>query len=124
MKSYFHRIKPHWELEIKASEEAASIGNREAEFKHLERAHVLGQYSTLLHTKTHILMMLWGFHNRNFEEIAGQIFRIIVAFTKTIFGLIPSGNTGGSNVNPFKKMPISSDLQFIISNAGSTDLNS
>jgi len=93
MKSYFYRIKPHWDLEISASKEAASIGDKEAEFKHLERAHVLGQYSTFLHTKTHILMMFWRIRNRNYQEIAGQIFRILGAVTKTIFGLIPSGNT-------------------------------
>ena len=53
----------------------------------------------------------------NIQEVAGQIFRISGAVTKTIFGLIPSGNTGGSNVSPFKRMPISPELQAIISTA-------
>ena len=120
MKSYYHRIKPYWDLEIATAKQSASIGEREEEFKHLERAHILGQNSTLLHTRTHILMMLWGIRQRNIQEVAGQIFRVFGALTKTIFGLIPSGNTGGSNVSPFKKMPVSPELQAIISTARST----
>ena len=114
MKSYYHRIKPYWDLEIALAKKSASTGDREEEFKHLERAHILGQNSTLLHTRTHILMMLWGIRQRNIQEVAGQIFRVFGALTKTIFGLIPSGNTGGSNVSPFKRMPISPELQLII----------
>jgi hypothetical protein len=50
----------------------------------------------------------------NIQEVAGQIFRFFGAVTKTIFGQIPSGNTGGSNVSPFKRTPISPELQLII----------
>ena len=32
-------------------------------------------------------------------------------------GQIPPGNTGGSNVSPFKRMPISPELQLIINSA-------
>ena len=120
MKSYYQQIKPYWDLEISSAKKSASTGDREEEFKHLERAHILGQNSTLLHTRTHILMLLWGIRQRNTQEVAGQIFRVFGALTKTIFGLIPSGNTGGSNVSPFKKMPVSPELQAIISTARST----
>ena len=120
MISYYQQIKPYWVLEISSAKKSASTGDREEEFKHLERAHILGQNSTLLHTRTHILMLLWGIRQRNTQEVAGQIFRVFGALTKTIFGLIPSGNTGGSNVSPFKKMPVSPELQAIISTALST----
>jgi hypothetical protein len=120
VKSYYHRIQHYWDREIALAKKSASTGDREEEFKHLERAHILGQNSTLLHTRTHILMMLWGIRQRNIQEVAGQIFRVFGALTKTIFGLIPSGNTGGSNVSPFKKMPVSSELQAIIRTARST----
>jgi hypothetical protein len=46
--------------------------------------------------------------------MAGQVVRILGAATKTIFGLVPSGNTGGSNVSPFKSMAISPDLRRIL----------
>jgi len=114
MKSHYQQIKPYWDLEIAAAEQSKSIGDIEEEFKHLERAHILGQNSTLLHTKTHILMMFWGIRQSNIQELAGQVFRIFGAVTKTIFGQIPSGNTGGSNVSPFKRTPISPELQLII----------
>ena len=121
MRSYYRRIKPYWDLEIAAAKESASNGNRQAEFQHLERAHVLGQNSTLLHTRTHILMLLWGIRKRNIKEVASQILRITGAATKTILGLIPSGNTGGANVSPFKKMPIAPELQLIINTVRSTE---
>jgi hypothetical protein len=59
-------------------------------------------------------MMFWGFRQVSVKEIVGQITRIIGAATKTVFGWIPSGNTGGSNISPFKPLPIPSDLQNII----------
>ncbi len=36
------------------------------------------------------------------------------ATTKTVFGLVPVGNTGGSNVSPFKPMVIPEDLRHIL----------
>ena len=38
---------------------------------------------------------------------------------KTAIGLVPAGNTGGSNINPFKKLPISSKHQAAITKAKS-----
>jgi hypothetical protein len=39
------------------------------------------------------------------------------AATKTAFGLVPTGNTGGSNVSPIKPMPVPADLRIIIQRA-------
>lgn len=114
MQTYHQRIKPYWALEISAAAKAESVGDLQAAFRHLERAHVLGQNATWLHTQTHILMLFWGVRRRSGREVIGQILRIFGAATKTIFGLIPEGNTGGSNVRPFQKMSIPSDLQTII----------
>jgi hypothetical protein len=89
-------------------------GDHLAEFHHLERAHVLGQASTIEHTRVHVLMFLWALRQYQPGEMAGQVVRILGAATKTIFGLVPSGNTGGSNVSPFKSMAISPDLRRIL----------
>lgn len=86
-------------------------------FVHLERAHVLGQESTLQHVRVHWLMFLWGLRRRNARECLGQVLRIFGAATKTAAGLVPSGNTGGSNVSPFKPMPVPPDLAIIIEEA-------
>jgi hypothetical protein len=44
----------------------------------------------------------------------GQVYRLAGAATKTFIGLVPSGNTGGTNVSPFKPMPIDPELAKII----------
>ena len=77
----------------------------------MERAHVLGQSSTFEHVRVHYHMFAWGVRNRNYSEILGQILRLIGAAVLTPLGLIPKGNTGGSNISPFKSMPIPSDLE-------------
>ncbi|MFO0334489.1 MAG: DUF3703 domain-containing protein [Pseudomonadota bacterium] len=84
------------------------------EFHHLERAHFLGQTSTIEHVRVHALMFAWALRQRNIRELIGQLLRIVGAATKTVFGLVPVGNTGGSNVSPFEPMPIPADLQRIL----------
>ena len=121
MKSYYDRIKPHWDLEVASAARAESDGDPHLAFRHLERAHILGQNSTWLHTQTHFLMMRWGLRQPSGKEGAGQLFRIFRAVDKTRFGLGPAGNTGGANVSPFRTMPIPTDLQTLMRAARSND---
>ncbi len=112
-------IAPYVETELAAAQRARMSGNAGQEFAHLERAHVLGQESTYWHVKVHLLMLLWALRNRSMREFLGQIFRVVGAATKTAFGLVPEGNTGGAKVSPFKKMPISPELAGMIQHAKS-----
>ena len=121
MKSYHDRIKPHWDLEVASAARAESDGDPHLAFRHLERAHILGQKSTWLHTQTHILTMRWGLRQPSSREVAGQLFRVVGAATKTAFGLVPAGNTGGANVSPFRTLPIPADLQILMRAAQSSD---
>ena len=100
-------IKPHVEAELAIARIANKNGDSVLAFKHLENAHVLGQESTYFHVKVHLLMLCWALKEHDLRELLGQVFRVVGAATKTAFGFIPSGNTGGSNVSPFKVMPIS-----------------
>jgi hypothetical protein len=109
------------DLELAAAAQAESDGDPHLAFRHLERAHILGQNSTWLHTQTHILMMHWGWRHPSSREVAGQLFRIVGAATKTAFGLVPAGNTGGANVSPFRRMPVPRDLQTLMNAARSAD---
>lgn len=93
---------------------AATAADPHAAFAHLERAHILSQYSTRDHVRVHAAMLRWGLAQRNSREVAGQVLRIIAAATKTAFGWIPVGNTGGANVSPVKPMPLPADLAQII----------
>jgi hypothetical protein len=83
-------------------------------FRRLERAHVLSQTSTREHVRVHWHMVAWGLRQRNAKETAGQILRIVGAATKTAFGLVPIGTTGGANVSPLKPMPVAGDLAEVL----------
>jgi len=62
-------------------------------------------------------MFLWSIRQQNISECLGQLLRIVGASMGTAFGLVPQGNTGGTNVNPFKSLPIPPDLAALIEEA-------
>ncbi|MFL1452840.1 DUF3703 domain-containing protein [Marinobacter sp. GN3S48] len=117
--SFSQRIAPYVEAELADAVQARSVGNPQQEFTHLERAHVIGQESTYWHVKVHVLMLVWAVRNHSVREALGQVLRIVGAATKTAFGLVPQGNTGGANVSPFRKMPIAPELAALIQKARS-----
>lgn len=110
-------LDEHIEREIVTAGELSAAGDSKGAFRHLERAHVLGQASTYQHTRIHWLMLKHGLKQRDGKEIAGQILRIGGAASKTPLGIYPKGNTGGANVNPLRSMPIEPDLAEILESA-------
>lgn len=112
------RLDNYIDAEVAAAEKLAKAGDAAGAFRHLERAHVLGQSSTYQHTRVHWLMLKHGVREKNGREIAGQVLRIGGAATKTPLGIYPKGNTGGANVNPLKAMQIEPDLAEMLENAG------
>lgn len=104
-------VRHHVQAELDAASAEASPA---AHFRRLERAHVLSQTSTRDHVRVHWHMLLWGLRQRDAKEIAGQLLRIVGAASKTAFGLVPIGNTGGANVSPPKPMPVPVDLAEIL----------
>lgn len=115
--SFRSRIRPLVDVEVAQAHQRRLAQDYRAEFHHLERAHILGQASTIEHVRVHALMFAWALRQRKARELAGQVLRIIGAATKTIFGLVPVGNTGGSDVSPFKPMAIPTDLRRILDSA-------
>lgn len=111
MEGFSARIRPDVERELEAARIARRLGNAAAAFSRLERAHVLGQASTLLHVRVHWHMLVWGLRERSAREVLGQGLRIAGAALMTPLGRVPWGNTGGANVSPFRPMPVPSDLQ-------------
>ncbi|MBU2972273.1 DUF3703 domain-containing protein [Pseudoalteromonas sp. C2R02] len=79
-------------------------------FGHLERAHILGQSYVISHTSSHWWMLKVGIKTINIKEVLGQVMRILASI---VFSRIwvPLGNTGGTNVSPFKPMPIPKELK-------------
>ena len=110
MSEFGRRIRPYVERELVAARQAETRGQPDVAFSYLERAHVLGQSSTVEHVRAHWHMLLWGIRQRNLPECLGQLLRIVGAATSTALGLVPQGNTGGSNVSPFKRMPLPPEL--------------
>lgn len=117
MSAFAKRIRPHVDAELAAARRAEALGDARASFAHLERAHVLGQASTLHHVRTHLQMLGWALRHRHMREALGQLLRIVGAATKTAVGWIPAGNTGGANVSPFKPMPVPKDLAQLLADA-------
>ena len=114
MNTFSRNIRPFVSLEIAAAAEAE---REAASFTHLERAHVLGQASTREHVRVHFYMLLWALRHRQARELSGQLFRLLGAAMLTAIGMVPTGNTGGSNVSPFRKMAVAPDLAILIASA-------
>jgi len=110
MSEFGRRIRPYVEREILAAREAESREQPGVAFSHLERAHILGQASTVEHVRAHWHMFLWSIRQRNLQEGLGQLLRIAGAAVTTSVGLVSQGNTGGPDVSPFRSMPLPPEL--------------
>lgn len=114
MLRFARRIQPWVQLELDAANLAEARAERAMAFRHLERAHVLGQAATTLHVRVHWRMLLWALRHRQAGQAAGQLGRLAAAAVITGLGWLPEGNTGGSDVSAFRRMPIWPDLQHVI----------
>lgn len=91
-------IRPYVRAELDAA--AGTSAGFAANFRKLERAHVLSLVSTGEHVRVHWHMLVWAVRQRDTREFFGLSLRNIGAATKTAIGLGPTGNTGGSNIGP------------------------
>lgn len=83
-------------------------------FRHLERAHVIGQAYVVPHALSHWLMFKVEVRRRRPRAALGQAVRIVLGAFGSAVGLVPKGNTGSSDINMFKRMPVEPELQDII----------
>lgn len=104
--------------ELSLARQANGTGEMQREWRHLERAHILGQYQATRHFHVHVLMMIFSLRHFQILEFLGQIPRIILSIPGSITGLAPKGNTGGSNVGIFQPMEIPRDLEFYLESKG------
>lgn len=111
MSRFARRIRSSVQFELDAASHADARGEVQLAFRHLERAHVLGQAATVEHVRVHWWMFLWAMRQRKVGEALGQLWRLLAAAAMTGIGRLPAGNTGGANVNGFRPMPIPPDLQ-------------
>lgn len=88
-------------------------------FRHLERAHILGQRNTWRHVESHVWMLRVGWAERRANEVVGQLFRIPAALLFSRLW-VPVGNTGGANVSAFLPMPVPEDLSALVDSGEKT----
>lgn len=112
-------LKPYFRNELSMAEYHMEYGRMNDCWRHLERAHILGQPYPYEHSLTHYRMLKFGIRMKNTREVFGQIPRLFFGGVKSFVGEIPTGNTGGSNVPPLRPMDIPDDLADIIKKTGS-----
>jgi hypothetical protein len=100
--------------EIALAKELIAKGELEASFPHLERAHIIGQAFVVPHATSHWLMLRVEFRRRRVMAVFGQTVRIVLGILGSAVGVVPVGNTGGTDISMFKRMPIEPELQNII----------
>lgn len=110
-------LKSYYKEELRAYKLELLAGQLAGAWRHLERAHIIGQAYPLEHTLAHWEMLKFGIRIKNAKEIIGQIPRLLIGGVKSFVGRIPVGNTGGTNVSPLKPMEIPTDLQLILDHA-------
>lgn len=104
-------LKQYYLNEIKLFHQYVMENKLQVAWRHLERAHILGQPWAIEHTSVHLQMLKFGFRIKSAKEIAGQIPRLLIGGVKSFVGEIPVGNTGGANVPPLRPMEIPEDLR-------------
>ena len=107
-------LKPFYRQELLLAKNEFYKKHYQQSWRHLERAHILGQPYPAAHTAVHWKMLCFGIAIKSVKEIVGQIPRLLVGGLKSFVGKIPVGNTGGTNVPPLKPMEIPEDLAIII----------
>ena len=111
-------LRPYFEKELQHYQACLEQGQVQAAWRHLERAHILGQPYPKAHTVAHGSMLVFGIRTKNAREILGQLPRLLVGGLKSWAGTIRAGNTGGANVSPVRAMPIPADLLQIMQHHG------
>ena len=100
-----------FEREMSAAQTCISRGDIDTGFSHLERAHVIGQKYVVPHVRSHWAMLKLEWRRRRPVAVVGQAVRIVLGGIGSAVGVLPDGNTGGSNVSMFRRMPVKDDLE-------------
>ncbi len=111
-------LKPFFGEELYNYHAALQQNDLQAAWRHLEKAHVIGQAYPYEHSYVHWKMFLFGIKIKNGKEILGQIPRLLVGGVKSFVGKIPLGNTGGANIPPLKTLPIEEEIEAVFKKAG------
>lgn len=107
--------------ELGQAEQRIASGQLDRAFAHLERAHVIGQTFVWPHARSHWLMCQVELRRRRGAAAFGQVLRIVLGMLGSAVGIVPVGNTGGTNISMFQRLPIDPGLQSVIDGCSSAD---
>ncbi len=99
-------LRQAFAAELAAARHALAQGRLAHAMRHGETAHVLGQRHVVLHAQSHWLMLRIGLRRRSIIEVWGQAVRIVLGIIGSAIGVVPTGNTGGTDISMFKRLPI------------------
>ncbi|WP_177345254.1 DUF3703 domain-containing protein [Pseudomonas sp. CC6-YY-74] len=85
----------------------------QAELRHLERAHILGQSRFADHLRSHLWLLAWAWRQRDWAELAAQLLRVPGSLG-SLLGWYPLGNPGTRRVGPLTAQPLPEDLQRLL----------
>lgn len=115
MKTVSPRITA-FEAALSEAGQRLAAGDAAAALNALERAHVLGQNDFGPHLRVHLHMLRVGLRSHDWREVRGQVLRIALVPLGHLFGRLPRGNTGASNVSAFAPMNIPPDIERLLDN--------
>jgi hypothetical protein len=108
------KLKQAFEAEMAAAACLYQQGRLDQAFRHLEVAHVLGQKYVMPHVRSHWLMFRIGMKRRSATEVPGQAVRICLGALGSALGFVPVGNTGGTDISMFKRLPIDPGIRGLL----------
>lgn len=107
-------LKQAYQHEMRSARQAYRAGAMPSAMAHLELAHVLGQRHVGPHVATHWWMLKIAFRRRSLPQAWGQLLRIVLGALGSSVGIVPIGNTGGTDLGMFKRLPIDPALRRLL----------
>lgn len=107
-----------FDAEIDKARACYRDGHLDFAMSHLATAHILGQRNFRRHWQVHGWMLRVGMAQRNFREVVGQAFRLVLVPLGHLTGRLPVGNPGHARVSAFEPMPVPPDLQILLDQDG------
>jgi len=108
------KLQNAFDAEMTAAVELYRAGDLAQAIFHLETAHVLGQLYVMPHVATHYWMLKIGLKRRSVNEVVGQLIRIVLGVVGSAVGRVPVGNTGGTNISMFRRLPIDPRIKQLV----------
>lgn len=109
-----NELRMAFEAEMAAAERFINAGRLDQAMRHLERAHVLGQNYVVLHVQSHWAMLRIGIKRSSVADVLGQAIRMVLGAMGSAAGIVPTGNTGGTNISMFARLPIEPEIAGLI----------